>query len=100
MLNSIEKSNFVVACCVTKKSAGLISLSKMLQIKQVDIFSTDELIESVQLAFHNDKKNCENSFKQILTQVKNFCQKYEIPLMIPRIANRQNHRENYSINKE
>ena len=31
-----------------------------------------------------DMKNNEDSFKQIFTKVKNLCQKYEIPLMIPK----------------
>ena len=37
----------------------------MLQKELLDIFSIIELIESVQLAVHNDRKNCEYSFKQI-----------------------------------
>ena len=63
MLNSIEKSNFVVVCCVIEKCAGLIlPLSKMLQMIQLDIFSTDELIKSIPLALSNDRNNFEGFF--------------------------------------
>ena len=97
--NTIEKSSFAVACCVIEKFAGLtLPLLKMCQIKQLDAFSIDELIKSVQLALHSNRKNCEDSFKQIFTKVKKLCQKYEIPIMIPRRPNRQDHGKNYPIN--
>ena len=70
----------------------------MCQIKQLDVFSIDELIKSVQLALHSNRKNCDDSFTQTFTKVKKFCQKYEIPKLIPRRPNRQNHGKNYPIN--
>ena len=54
--------------------------------KQLDKLSTKALIESGQLGLHNDRKNCEDSFKQIFTVVKNLCQKYEISVMILKSA--------------
>ena len=49
------------------------------------MFATKKLIESVQLALHNDRKNCEDSIKQICTKVKNLCEKYKIPLIARRV---------------
>ena len=54
----------------------------------LDIFSNNELIESVKQALYNNRKNCEDFFKQIVTKIENLCQKYEIPLLISRKANR------------
>ena len=61
------KKNFVIACFVIEKFARLIFLlSNMLQKnKQSDIFLTNELSESVQLALQNDRNNSKNSYKQI-----------------------------------
>ena len=56
------------------------------------MFSIYKLIESEQLAFHNDGKNFKDYFK---------CQKplskAWFPLIVLRRANHQNHRENYPI---
>ena len=56
-----------------------------------------ELIKNVPLAFHNDRRNCVDSFRKTFTKVKNLCHKYEMPLMILRRSSRQNHRKNYPI---
>ena len=90
-MSNFEKG-FVVAYCTVEKFA----FSKMLQKR--DVFSTNELIESVRLVLHSDRNNCEYSLKQIFTKIKNLCQKYKIPIRIPRGTNHQNHRKNYPIN--
>ena len=98
ILNSIEKSSFVACCVIEKLAESILPLLKMLQIKQLDMFSTDELMDSVQLVLHNDRKNGEDSFKQIRTKVKNLCQKHEIVLIILRRDNHQYYREKYPVN--
>ena len=97
LLNSIEKCSFVVACFVLEKFSGLfLPLSKMLQKKDLDIFSANELIESLIKSLEDDRADGDVSFGKVFEKVQNVCQLHEIALICPRRATEQIYRENYS----
>ena len=65
-------------------SGIILSVSKLLQKKELDIFSVIELIDSVLDILRQNKSNCENVFHKIFDQAKNECEKYDAPLLISR----------------
>ena len=72
ILNSIAKINFLVACCAIEKFSGLLlPLSKLLQKKELDIFLTNEVVESLQEALSNDREQSVASFKEVYRKVEN-----------------------------
>ena len=68
MLNSIQKRSFKFSgslLCDQKVFGLILSLSKMLHMKKLDILLANALFESVQSAIHNDSKNREDFYKQM-----------------------------------
>ena len=65
-------------------SGIILPVSKLLQTKELDIFAVIELIDSVMDILRQNRSNCENVFHKIFDQVKNECEKYDAPLLIPR----------------
>jgi len=85
LLNSVQKCTFLIAALVMQHTSGIIlSVSKLLQKKELDIFSVIELIDSVLDILRQNKSNCENVFHKIFDQAKNECEKYDAPLLISR----------------
>ena len=85
LLNSVQKCTFLIAALVMQHASGIIlPVSKLLQTKELDIFAVIELIDSVMDILRQNRSNCENVFHKIFDQVKNECEKYDAPLLIPR----------------
>jgi len=96
LLNSVQKCTFLIAALVMQHTSGIIlPVSKLLQKKELDIFAVIELIDSVLDILRQNRSNCENVFPKIFDQVKNGCEKYNAPLLIPRRCKSQIFRDNY-----
>ena len=87
LLNSVQKCTF-----------SILSISKLLQKKELDIFAVIELIDSVLDILRQNRSNCENVFQKIFDQAKNECEKYDAPLFISRRCKSQIFRDNYPSN--
>jgi len=96
LLNSVQKCTFSIAALVMQHTSGIIlSVSKLLQKKELDIFAAIELIDSVLGILRQNRSNCEKIFHKIFDQAKNECEKYDAPLLIPRRCKSQIFRDNY-----
>jgi len=96
LLNSVQKSTFLIAALVMQHTSGIIlPVSKLLQKNELDMFAVIELIDSVLDILRQNRSNCENVFYIIFDQAKNECEKYDAPLLIPRRCKSQIFRDNY-----
>ena len=85
LFNSVQQCTFLIAASVMQHTSGIIlPISKLLQKKELDIFAVIELIDSVLDILRQNRSNCENVFHEIFDQVKNECEKYYAPLLMPR----------------
>jgi len=90
LLNSVQKCTFLIAALVMQHTSGIIlSVSKLLQKKELDIFAVIELIDSVLDILRQNRSNCENVFHKIFDQTKDECEKHDAPLLIPRRCKNQ-----------
>jgi len=97
--NSVQKCTFLIATLVMQHISGMIlPVSKLLQKKELDIFSVTELIYSVLDILRQNRSNCENVFHKIFDQAKNECQNYDAQLLIPRRCKSQIFGYNYPSN--
>ena len=70
---------------VVQHTSGIIlTVSKLLQKKELDIFAVIELIDSVLDILRQNRSNGENVFHKIFDQAKDECEKYDAPLLMPR----------------
>jgi len=96
LLNSVQKCTFLIAALDMQHTSGIIlPVLKLLQKKEFDIFAVIELIDSVLDILRQNRHNCENVFHKIFDQAKNECEKYDVPLLIPRRCKSQIFRDNY-----
>jgi len=96
LLNSVQKCTFSIVALVIHHTSGIIlPVSKLLQMKELNIFAVIELIDRVLDILRQNRSNCENVFRKIFDQAKNECEKYDAPLLIPRRCKSQIFRDNY-----
>ena len=71
LLNSVQKCTFSIAALVMQQTPGIIlTVSKLVQIKELDIFAVIELINSVLDILRQNRSNCENVFIKYLTKLR------------------------------
>ena len=96
LLNFVQKCTFLIATLVMQHTSGIIlPVSKLLQIKELDIFAVIELIDSVLDNLRQNRSNCESVFHKLFDQAKNECERYDAPLLIPRRCKSQIFGDNY-----
>jgi len=61
----------------------------------LDIFAENELIDSVLNILRQNKSNCANVFHKMFDQFRNEGDKYDAPLLIPRLWKSQIFRDDY-----
>jgi len=96
LLNCVQKYTILIAALDMQNTSGIIlPVLILVQKKELDIFAVTELIDSVLDILRQNRSNCENVFHTISDQVKNECEKYDAPLLIPRRCKSQIFRDNY-----
>ena len=97
LISSICNTSFLVSVHVIEHiSAILLPLSKMLQEKNLDIFKANELLDGVLSLLQDERLNSENSFNHIFKRSTFICNELEVPVALPRRANRQIYRHNFA----
>ena len=93
--SSIKTPEFLVALYVTCKIFSLsLPLCKCLQKEAVDLCEACNLANNVLDVLQDMRNHANKEFAVIFTAVTKTCEEFDVPIRVPRISKRQQHRNN------
>lgn len=95
MLNSIQKSEFLVSLVIMERVLGLtLCVSKALQNVNIDLISALDMVKNVREIIEKWRDDSEKIFGEIFSDAEKLACKIDVDIDVPRIAGRQINRPN------
>jgi len=95
LIIAIRSTSLLVSLHVITHFCHFLAIFENVAEKNLDIFKVNELLDVVLALLQVERLNSESSFNHIFKRSTVLCNKLEVPVTIPRRANRKNYRNNF-----